>query len=454
MALQKYMIEHLLWPAMERRKGNRIREIQRSLEKSQYEDTAAIQRERLTQLLLHCKAHVPAYRELLPEEAAIREDAYAALQSVPALAKREFQANAQAHLADNVPDGARIANCTGGSTGEPVHFFMTRPQVESYEAARWRGLGWYGISQGSRSVMLWGSPIELSQQAQLKNRVKEELLKNRRILSAYHLSEQEVSRQVQFLNRYRPEYLYGYASILTAFAQMLEQQKLRLSVPLKAVVSTSETLEAWQEELLRRVFGCPVANEYGARDAGILAYRCPKGGMHITAENCVIEVLDPVTHEPVPNGQSGVLAVTDLNNLVQPRLRYLLGDVAAIAEQPCGCGRSLPLLTHVEGREDDLLLGHDGVLVHGNIIGQLLRPIPGLRAFQFRQHNRQSADLDLVRRTPDAQIDEAAILEQLAKVLPDTKVTIRYVPDIAPSASGKRRYAIRECPLPGAAAAK
>ena len=47
-----------------------------------------------------------------------------------------------------------------------------------------------------------------------------------------------------------------------------------------------------------------------------------------------------------------------------------------------------------------------------------------------------------------------AILEQLAKVLPDTKVTIRYVPDIAPSASGKRRYAIRECPLPGAAAVK
>lgn len=454
MALHKYMIEHLLWPAMERQKGNKIREIQRALEQSQYEDVGKIQRERLTQLLLHCKAHVPAYRDMLPEESVIRHDAYAALGSIPALSKRAFQSNAEAYLADNVPQNARIANCTGGSTGEPVRFFMTRPQVESYEAARWRGLGWYGISQGSRSVMLWGSPIELSQQAQLKNRVKEELLKNRRVLSAYHLSEQEVSEQVRFLNRYRPEYLYGYASILTAFAQMLERQNLRLSVSLKAVVSTSETLEAWQEELLRRVFGCPVANEYGARDAGILAYRCPQGGMHITAENCVIEVLDPVTHAPVSAGQSGVLAVTDLNNLVQPRLRYLLGDVAALAEGSCACGRSLPLLTHVEGREDDLLIGRGGVLVHGNIIGQLLRPVPGLLAFQFRQHSRQSADLDLVRQTPDTQLDEAAILAQLAKVLPDTQVTIRYVPDIAPSASGKRRYAIRECPLEPAAAAK
>ena len=449
MALQKFLIEHAIWPAMEKRKGNKIRAIQRELEKSQYGDTAALQRERLTELLLHCKAHVPAYEGSLPDEGAIRQDPYAALRCVQPLTKRTFQAEADAHLADNVPQSARIANCTGGSTGEPVHFFMTRAQVESYEAARWRGLGWYGITQGSRSVMLWGSPIELSQQAQLKNRMKESLLKNRQILSAYHLSEQELARQVAFIDRYRPEYLYGYASILTAFAQMLERQGLSLKISLKAVVSTSETLEPWQEELLERVFRCPVANEYGARDAGILAYRCPEGGMHITAENCVIEVLDPKTHEPLGPGESGVLAVTDLHNFVQPRLRYLLGDVAGISEDACSCGRTLPLLTHVEGREDDLLLGHDGVLVHGNIIGQLLRPVPGVGAFQFRQRSQQEARLLLVRQTPDAEIDEASILAQLKKALPDTAVAIEYVDEIAPTASGKLRYAIRECPLPG-----
>ena len=448
MALHKFLIEHAIWPAMEKRKGNKIREIQRALEKSQYEDVAALQRERLTELLLHCKAHVPAYESVLPDEDTIRQDPYAALRCVQPLAKRTFQTEAEAHLADNVPQSARIANCTGGSTGEPVRFFMTRAQVESYEAARWRGLGWYGITQGSRSVMLWGSPIELSQQAQLKNRIKESLLKNRQILSAYHLSEQELAKQVAFLNRYKPEYLYGYASILTAFAQMMERRGLSLKITLKAVVSTSETLEPWQEQLLGRVFRCRVANEYGARDAGILAYRCPEGCMHITAENCVIEVLSPKTHEPLEKGESGVLAVTDLHNFVQPRLRYLLGDVAGISGEACRCGRTLPLLTHVEGREDDLLLGHDGVLVHGNIIGQLLRPVPGVGAFQFRQKSQHEARLLLVRQTPDAVIDEASILAQLKKVLPDTVVAIEYVDEIAPTASGKLRYAIRECPLP------
>ena len=106
--------------------------------------------------------------------------------------------------------------------------------------------------------------------------------------------------------------------------------------------------EKWQEDLIARVFDCPVANEYGARDAGILAYTCPSGGIHITAENCILEVLDPVTYEPVPNGQSGVLAITDLTNYVQPRLRYMLGDMGTLSTEECCCGRRLPLVPIIE----------------------------------------------------------------------------------------------------------
>ena len=283
MPLHKYMIEHLLYPAMEQHKGNQIRAILNELQLSQKANAPAVQYQRLIKLLLHCKQHVPAYAGLLPDDSVILTDPMAVLRTrIPLLPKTNFQQNPEAYLADDIPASSRIANCTGGSTGQPVHFYMTRHQVESYEAARWRGLSWYGITQGSRSVMLWGSPIELSKQAQLKNRLKESLLKNRRILSAYNLTEQDLTKHVRFLEHYRPEYLYGYATILTAFAQMLENAHITPNLSLKAVVSTSETLEKWQEELLSRVFRCPVANEYGARDAGILAYTCPDGGIHDT----------------------------------------------------------------------------------------------------------------------------------------------------------------------------
>lgn len=449
MPLQKYLIEHLLYPAMERCKGNQIRSILGELQASQNEDPAALQKDRLARLLLHCKRHVPAYAQVLPDENAILADPFGVLHTrVPLLPKGQFQRSARQYLADNIPEEARIPNCTGGSTGQPIHFYMTRRQVESYEAARWRGLSWYGITPGSRSVMLWGSPVECAGRARLKARLWDGLLKNRCILSAYRLNERELEKYVRFLERYRPEYLYGYATILTAFARLLERHGLRPKLSLKAVVSTSETLEPWQAALLERVFRCPTVNEYGARDAGILAYTCPQGGMHITAENCILEVLDPVTHAPLPAGQSGVLAVTDLTNFVQPRLRYLLGDTGALSPASCPCGRPLPLLLEIDGREDDLLLGPGGTLVHGNVIGQLLRPLDNLAAFQFRQHSPRSATLYLVKADPDRPLDEPSVRALLAKVLPDTAVTVRYVPQIPPAASGKQRYAIRECPLP------
>ena len=448
MPLQKYMIEHLLYPAMEHCKGNQIRSILNELQTTQMADPEQLRQERLTRLLLHCKQHVPAYAQALPGESAIQKDPFGVLQTwVPLLPKGQFQGASRQYLAGNIPPEAWIPNCTGGSTGQPIHFYMTRQQVESYEAARWRGLSWYGITPGSRSVMLWGSPIELSGQARLRACLRERLLKNRCILSAYNLNERDLVQHVRLLERYRPEYLYGYVTILTAFAQLLDRHKLHPNLTLKAVVSTSETLEPWQAELLRRVFRCPVANEYGARDAGILAYTCPQGGMHITAENCIIEVLDPVTHVLLPAGQSGILAVTDLTNFVQPRLRYLLGDTGALSPARCTCGRTLPLLLRIDGREDDLLIGPGGTLVHGNVIGQLLRPLDGLEAFQFCQHTPRSATLYLVKAIPERPLDEPSMLAQLARVLPDTAVTIQYVSQIPPSASGKRRYAIRECPL-------
>lgn len=447
MSVHQAFIERLLYPAMERCKGNRIRAVLGELQHTQYTDIADIQTERLARLLLHCKRHVPAYKTLPATEEQIAAAPLQVLRTqVAPLSKRTFQQTAQQYIADNIADSARIANCTGGSTGEPVHFFMTRAQVETYEAARWRGLSWYGITPGSRSVMLWGNPVELATQQQRRHRWRERLLKNRVVLSAYALTAEKAVAHVRFMQRYQPDYLYGYASILTAFAQLIEEQKLTIPVQLRAVVSTSETLEAWQQALLQRVFHCPVVNEYGARDAGILAYSCPDGGLHITQENCLIEVLDPTTLQPLPCGARGLLAVTDLHGFAQPRLRYLPGDIGVLSAQRCTCGRNLALLQRIEGREDDLLVGKDGALVHGNIIGQLLRPQTDIRAFQFRQHSATRATLFIVPKD-GARADVQAALLHLQPIFPETEIRVEFVPEVAPTPSGKVRYAIREFPL-------
>jgi phenylacetate-CoA ligase len=167
---------------------------------------------------------------------------------------------------------------------------------------------------------------------------------------------------------------------------MLRESGRRLPFTPKAVVSTSEMLHGYQREAIEAAFGCFVANEYGARDAGILAYECPQGGMHLTNENLILEILHPVTLEPVKPGQSGLAVVTDLNNYSMPRLRYVLGDMVSLSEnERCSCGRTMPLLKSVDGRQTDMFLSKDWKLIHGSAFNSLAVSCPAVKQFRIVQ---------------------------------------------------------------------
>lgn len=328
-----------------------------------------------------------------------------------------------------------------------MQFYMDRFSVEHYEAARWRGMSWWGVTPGSRSVMLWGNPIELSQNEQKKARWKERYLKNRVVISAYEMKPERAQEYIRFLNRYQPEYFYGYAGAIEAFARLLAPMQEQLHLKrLKVIVSTSETLHDEQRTLIREVFGVPVANEYGARDAGILAFECPCGRLHTTQENVLLEVVDPVTHEPVANGKSSVIVTTDLNNLAQPRLRFLLGDTATLSDEACPCGRTLPVMQSIDGREDAIFKLPDGRLVHGVFSTQLAKHYPLIDQIQLVQHDVSRAELFVVSNADDESTVEQ-YAAQVRQVMQGVSVTVRRVTDIPKSSSGKTRYAIREFAL-------
>lgn len=447
MDIIKIGIERLLYPYMEKKKGNSIRQYTRELIESQRlpaEALKKLQEDRLRELLLFCAEKVPAYSSI--DKKLAEKDPFAALKTIKPLSKKVFRENPEAYLAAGLPESSRIPNKSGGSTGLPLHFFMDRQQVEHYEAARWRGLSWYGITNGSRSVMVWGSSIELSAQEQKSHAREEKYLKNREVLSAYTLNEDDGDKYIEYLNSYKPEYLYGYSTALTAFAKAIEKAgKEKLKIRLKAVIATSESLFGWQIKTLTEVFGCPVAGEYGARDAGILAYTCPFGGNHIMAENCILEILDPKTLEPVKSGETGVIAVTDLFTRVQPRLRYLIGDTASLSDMECSCGRHLPLIKSLEGREDALLVCEGGRLVHGNFANQIIRDYPQVNGFQLIQHSPKEATLKLAG-DPN-KIPGEKIKNLISENLPGVELSLEYVEAVEPAPSGKIRYSIREFDL-------
>lgn len=451
MPVTGFLIRNVQWPLMERLKENRTRHYLRDLQNAQgfsQEQLLDRQRQKLGRLLQHAVHKVPAYASFASEWDTSRIPPERFLQRIPILSKTHFRLHADDYVTKGVNSAQLIGNRTGGSTGEPTRFYLDRIAAEHYEAARWLGLSWHGIQIGDPSVMIWGSPLELNQQQAKRYRWKERWLKNRLLLSAYELDERRLQTHLTLIQRFRPAYLYGYASALHILAEMMLNRGWTIGIPLKGVVSTAESLHEHQRKAIAEAFQAPIINEYGARDGGIIAYQCPAGRMHAFSENCFLEVVDPITHLPLYPGESGVLLVTDLHNTVMPRLRYQLGDVVALSPELCSCGISYPLLNTIDGREDDMFISQNGQYVHGHYFNHIVRNLESFRTFQLIQHEPQSLSLKLVKEPSRFHTaDEDRLLAGIRMALGEVSVQVAYVDQIPPTGSGKFRYAIRECPL-------
>ncbi|MFU2158600.1 MULTISPECIES: phenylacetate--CoA ligase family protein [unclassified Caldisericum] len=452
MQIRKIFVNGIVYPLMERIKGNKIRAYYKELKLTEKYDRAqieALQREKLKNLLLYCIKNVPAYMHLAYLEPMIKEDPLEALKSFPVLTKKDFSKEPEKYLSLNVDKSSLIHYTTGGSTGLPVKFYVDRPTLEHYAAARLRGLSWWGIEIGDPCVMIWASPIELNRYQNKLYRLKERLLRNIILFSAYDLQPAKIADLVKIVDSYKPVYFYGYASALYVFANLMEKQNLTFATRFKGVVSTAETLSDEQRKVIERAFGAPVINEYGAKDGGIIAYQCPDGNMHVTEENLVLEVLDIKTNARVEDGQSGLATITDLTNYSMPRIRYQLGDVITLSNKKgCPCGRQLKILERIEGREDDVFVSQSGRLIHGIYWAHIVRNMNGIQQFQLIQHDLNNVTLRIV---PNPSLFDPKEVNNLVKriyeALGNVNVQIEYCDEIKPSASGKIRYSIRNFPL-------
>lgn len=445
--LRSHLIKDMVFPLMEMVKGNQIRHYIQELQSSQYwsaDKLNAYRAEKLKKLLLFAVSHVPVYQNKHLLMDMIELDPIAALRKFPILTKDYFNKHRDLFISQQADRQNVIVNRTGGSTGEPVMFYMDRYTVEHYEAARWRGLSWHNIAPGDPSVMIWGSPIELSQKDNKKYALKELWLKNRITVSAYELTKATIRDDLDRMIRFKPDYLYGYASALYILAKLIRENHMPFHLSLKGVISTAETLHEYQRKLIEDVFDCPVINEYGARDGGIIAYQCPQGNMHVQAENLWIEILDIRTQQPVQPGQDGMIVITDLNNFVMPRLRYQIGDLGALSSDFCACGIRLPFLQNILGRTEELFVTANGTFVHGHYFHHLARGLERIKQFQIIQHDLASVTVKVVPQISGTHEDIIIFADKIKEKMAGAKVDIEIVEEIPLSASGKVRSVIRE----------
>jgi phenylacetate-CoA ligase len=211
---------------------------------------------------------------------------------------------------------------------------------------------------------------------------------------------------------------------------------------IRVAFCTSERLYDDQRAAIEHVFGCKVANGYGGRDAGFIAHECRDGGMHLTAEDIVVEIVD-AEGRVLPLGQAGEIVVTHLATGDFPFIRYRTGDVAVLDDAPCPCGRGLPLLKEIRGRTTDFVVAADGTVMHGLALIYILRDLPGVKQFKIVQESLTSTRILVA---PDPSFDPACVpvveRQMRSRLGAGVAVAVELVDEIAPERSGKHRYVV------------
>jgi phenylacetate-CoA ligase len=431
------IVKRLLFPLHERLRGQRTLAKLEALERTQWlapAELSELQFARLRQLVDYAYRYSPYYRQLLDEHdlPPSRLRSHADFEKIPPLTRDDVRRHF--HELRTTPRRPRARrHSTGGSTGVPVTVLVDRERVEITDAVRLRSHGWFGLEPGAREIVLWGSPIELTKQDRLRS-VRDWLV-NSKLLSAFDLREVTLEQYGGVIRRYQPEKVFGYASALYVLACHLAKARGRPLGGLKAIFATAEPLFDFQRDAIANVFGCPVAVEYGARDAGLMANECPEGGLHIPAESMHLEILGGDA-----DGQGEIVA-TNLYSFAFPIIRYCTGDRGSLAAAGCRCGRGLSCLRAVDGRQTDFLLTSTGRVLHALSIIYILRELPRIRQFRVLQEAVDHVVVSIVPEPAFSSADESALVARVHGLLGhDVRVDIERLPAIRTTASGKFRY--------------
>jgi phenylacetate-CoA ligase len=437
-------IAGVVFPLHEKLKGHDSVARLRALEQSQWwkpEQLRAHQTEKLRAFLTQIGATVPYYRQIFqrlnfdPASISNVRD----LARLPLLTKALIRGHTE-ELKSRAAGPLKRYN-TGGSSGEPLVFFMGKDRVSHDVASKWRATRWWNVDIGDPEIVIWGSPIEVGAQDRVRN-VRDKIFRTQ-LLPAFQMSEAKLDEFVAHIRRARPRMLFGYPSALAHIARHARARSQRMDdLGIRVAFVTSERLYDEQRKIISETFGCPVANGYGGRDAGFIAHECPSGGMHLTAEDIIVEIVDE-QGKSVPNGTPGEIVITHMATGDFPFVRYRTGDVATLSDAACACGRGLPLVQEIQGRTTDFVVAADGTVMHGLALIYILRDLAGIKQFKIVQESLARTQVLLVTAPEfDTNLLPRIVSGFKARLGKDVEIALEQVAEIAPERSGKHRYVV------------
>jgi phenylacetate-CoA ligase len=401
-----------------------------------------LQNEKLKVLLLHAYQNVPYYKDIFDKNGVIPAtitDCHG-LSRIPILTKKEILDH-ENELIDPQFRGKLYQRKTGGSTGMTLHFWREAEVLAQNDAIMYRCYKWYGIDIGDRQARFWGVPVisKLRRKEQFKD-----FILNRIRISAFDISKESCLEQYKRIKKFKPVYFYGYTTAIYGFCLYMKELGIDLNgLHLKAVICTAEKMYPHHRKLFKEVFNCPVVDEYGSTENGVIAFQCKQGNMHIMADHMCVEFLDEKDN-PVKPGQVGRIVITDLSSFAMPMIRYDIGDMGSPSDRICSCGITLPLMEILEGRKEDFIRTKEGKLVHAAYLCYTLKD-DSVHEFKMYQTAIDSVKVQIVK-SPNFNDDSEKRLESNLRTSlgNEMNISFEYLERIPREKSGKLRYFVSE----------
>lgn len=422
------------------------------LEKSQWWSRAELdnyQNEKLRKLIRHAYSNVPYYRELFvkinlhPDDIKTIED----LAKIPILTKKIIRKHFPEDItAQNIAKARVIQASTGGSTGEPLIFYMDKFSHNLSWAAYFRFFKWIGYKWGGRIAYFWRVPLSKKQKwtwyQNILNKIKYSWVPALDRYDAFKVGEKELAVYAKHLIRSEPQILRGYVNVIVAMARYCKEKRIGKIRP-KAITTTAEVLHQRERKLLEEQFKCDVYDQYGGGECFAISSECEEHkGLHMNTEHCIVEIVDE-KNNVLQNGKRGKIIVTDLDNFVMPFIRYSNGDFGSLKTEACNCGRGLPLMNPVEGRVFGMLKGINGKVVHGEFFANLLDEFDWYKNYNIETFEVVQKSVDLLiwyivcgkyPRFEDINI----LISHCKEYFGDINIVFKFVKEIPLLPSGKK----------------
>jgi phenylacetate-CoA ligase len=418
----------------------------RHLRQTQFDPPAVVaarQLGKLKQALRHAYETVPYYRRtwqaagVHPCDVTALDD----LKHFPIVTKADIRAHEAELLSTAYAKEKLVVKRTSGSTGVPLTIRLDEPGKQWKFACTLRADEWSGWRLGQRVAKVWGNPEY--RHFGWKGRLRNWLLDRAVHLDTVLLTDERIEEFIRAIRRHRPGLIFGHAHSLYLVADRLKKAGVTDVRP-NGVISTAMPLHAWQRRVIEEVFGVPATDRYGCEEVSLIACECEvHRGLHVNTDSVYVEI-ETTTDGCFRKPHTGPLLVTDLSNFAMPLIRYRIGDVVTLTDRTCPCGRGLPLIEKVEGRDADYVVTPTGGLVSGiSLTENFALLIAGAAQVQIVQETVTHLRIRLV---PDERFSDES-RRQIAKLVGDTfgpamRYDVELVDAIPQEPSGKYRFCV------------